>query len=243
MFYLENNMKKSLSTLFILGALSTSSAMAQDLTIKMTNLTNAIYFTPILAAAHNGSNYLFESGKMASMNLQAMAEGGDISGLSTDIQSSGGDVVENPASGMLAPGANTEFNLVNNMDNQYLSLTAMMLPTNDGFVGTDRIKIPTTSGTYTYFLNAYDAGTEVNNEVINGGGALGALGIPKDPGAADGVASNINGTGVTTEEVNKTVHIHRGAQGDNDAAGGTSDLDNTVHRWLNPVAKLVIVVK
>ena len=53
----------------------------------------------------------------------------------------------------------------------------------------------------------------------------------------------MNGTGVTTEEQNTTVHIHRGALGDDMADGGISDLNNTVHRWLNPVAKVTVTVK
>ena len=34
------------------------------------------------------------------------------------------------------------------------------------------------------------------------------------------------------------VHIHPGNLGDDDLEAGMSDLDNTVHRWLNPVAML-----
>jgi len=46
------------------------------------------------------------------------------------------------------------------------------------------------AGTYTFYLDAYDAGTEVNNEIVNGAGAPGQLGIPADPQAN-------NGTGAT----------------------------------------------
>ena len=122
-----------------------------------------------------------------------------------------------------------------------LSLVAMILPTNDGFVGLDSLVIPQTPGTYTYYLNAYDAGTEANDELVVGGagGAPGTPGIPADPGGHAG----INGTGVTATEGNRMVHIHRGALGDTDGNGGISDLDSTVHRWLNPVAKLVIDVQ
>ena len=38
------------------------------------------------------------------------------------------------------------------------------------------------------------------------------------------------------------VHIHRGSLGDDDITGGKSDLDNTVHRWLNPVARITVTV-
>lgn len=231
-------MKKHITALAVVSSLSAAPAMAQDLDIKITNLTNAIYFTPFLVAAHDSSSHLFMEGSAASSSLQAMAEGGDISGLSTDIQASAGNVVENPAGGLLAPGANTSFMLMSNTGNDQLSLTAMMLPTNDGFVGADSIAVPSAKGTYTYYLNAYDAGTEANDEQITGGGAPGVAGIPADPGGNAGTG----GTGVAAADNNSMIHIHRGNLGDSNATGGSSDLDNTVHRWLNPVAEVIITV-
>ncbi len=231
-------MKKPIAALAAFTALSTSPVMAQDLDIKVTNLTNGIYFTPLLVAAHSDSSHLFMEGSAASASLQAMAEGGEISGLSTDIQALGGSVVENPAGGLLAPGAQASFDLMSDAGNTRLSLGAMMLPTNDGFVGANSIEIPSAKGTYTFYLNAYDAGTEANDELITGGGDPGVAGIPADPGGNAGTG----GTGVAAADNNTTVHIHRGNQGDSNASGGASDLNNTVHRWLNPVAELVITV-
>ena len=48
---------------------------------------------------------------------------------------------------------------------------------------------------------------------------------------------------MTTTELNDKVHIHRGNLGDTDEAGGSSDLNATIHRWLNPVAKVTITVQ
>ena len=48
---------------------------------------------------------------------------------------------------------------------------------------------------------------------------------------------------MTATEANSVVHIHRGVIGDTNPTGGSSDLDSRVHRWLNPVAELVITVK
>ena len=39
------------------------------------------------------------------------------------------------------------------------------------------------------------------------------------------------------------VHIHRNALGDSDPTGGASDLDSSIHRWLNPVARVVVTVR
>jgi len=231
-------MKKQLSALLTLTVLASTPVMAQDINIKLTNLTNGLYFTPLLVAAHDVNTHLFMEGSSASVNLQKMAEGGDIRGLLSDLQVVSGDVVENPAAGQLDPGESVNFNMMTNDSNTHLSLTAMLLPTNDGFVGIDSLELPTSAGTYTYYLNAYDAGTEANNEVINGGDGQGVLGIPADPGGNAGTG----GTGLPATENNMTVHIHRGNLGDDNASGGESDLNNTVHRWLNPVAKLVITV-
>lgn len=232
-------MKKSILTIALLGTLGATPAMAKKLSVSVTNLTNAIYFTPIVAAAHDQTASIYELGTPASSNLQALAEGGDFSGVSADLQAQGGNVIENPAGGLLAPGSSTTFSMKTNGNNQYFSLAGMLIPTNDGFVGANAIHIPSKKGTYTYFLNGYDAGTEANNEVINGGGAPGVLGIPADPGGNSG----INATGVTVTEENTNVHVHRGIIGDSDLNGGKSDLTTSVHRWLNPVAKLVITVK
>ncbi len=234
-------MKKPYLALFALSVLASSPVVAQDLDIRLTNLTNGIFFTPVLVAAHDMNTQLFTAGSAASTNLQIMAEGGDISGLVADVQAASGDVVENPAGGMLAPGVSVNFNMMTDNSNTQLTLTAMLLPTNDGFVGIDSLDIPTVAGTYTFFLNAYDAGTEANNELINGGGAAGVLGIPEDPAGPAGNAGT-GGTGLTTVENNTTVHVHPGNLGDSSTDNGASDLNNTVHRWLNPVAKLVITV-
>ena len=86
--------------------------------------------------------------------------------------------------------------------------------------------------------DAVDAGTEGNDEIINGGGAPGTPGIPADPGGNSGTGAS----GVTGADHNLTVHVHRGIVGDTDPIGGTSDLNSAVHQWNNPVAKVVITV-
>lgn len=241
---MKTNMKTKLMTMKTLTACavllgSGVSAQAAELDITITNLTQGMYYTPIIVAAHTSEAAMFRSGEMANEQLQALAEGGDISGMSALLATVSADTIENPAAGLLAPGMMTTTMLSTSDGNNYLSLAAMLLPTNDGFVGLDSWMIPTEAGTYTFTLNAYDAGTEANDEIVNGGGASGVPGIP----AAPGMNSGTGATGVTTMEENTYVHIHRGNLGDDDLMAGKSDLDNTVHRWLNPVAKVTVVVK
>lgn len=228
---------QSLSALAL--TLASSTLLAQELSITFTNLTQGLHFTPVVTAAHTNESNIFMVGSAATPELQAMAEGGDISGLVSVLMNGDANVNENPASGLLAPGMSTSYTLSTDMANTYLSLAAMVLPSNDGFVGASNWMIPETAGTYTLFLNAYDAGTEANNEIINGGGAPGVLGIPGAPSGGSGTG----GMGITDTEANTMVHIHRGTIGDDMMEGGKSDLNNSIHRWLNPVAKLTITIQ
>ena len=215
-------------------------ANAVEFDVRITNLSNAIYYTPFLIAAHPDGTSLFSVGQPASANLQAMAEGGDISGLLADVNGLGATVVENPAGGLLEPAASVEFSMnTDGTSNTLLSAVAMLLPTNDAFAGLNAVEIPSEPGTYVFNVPAYDAGTEANDEQLTGGGAPGAPGMPADPGGLAGTG----GTGAATADANGNVHIHRGTLGDTDAAAGISDLDSRVHRWLNPVIRVTLTVQ
>ena len=233
-------MRKSLLSVLAAGtALFGHSASATQFDVEIVNLTNAINFTPFLVAAHPEGTSLFATGEPASANLQAMAEGGDISGLVADVNSLGATVVENPAGGLLGPASSTTFSMnTDGTSNDRLTIVAMLLPTNDGFAGLNAVAIPTEPGTYVFNVPAYDAGTEANDEIVNGGGAPGTPGIPADPSGLSGTG----GTGAAEADANGNVHIHRGALGDTDPTGGVSDIDSRVHRWLNPVARVTVTV-
>lgn len=238
---MKNNMNTRTMLTASLLSLFTVAANAQELNISITNLTQGVHFTPLIVASHSADTAIFNVATQASSQLQALAEGGDISGVNDMLTTANANVIANPADGLLAPASNTQFSLSTTDGNNYLSIAAMMLPTNDGFVGLDSWMIPSQAGTYTIWLNAYDAGTEANNELIVGGtgGAPGAAGIPAAPGGDGGT----NGNGVFDAQTNMNVHIHRGVLGDDDLNSGSSDLDNRVHRWLNPVAQAIITVQ
>lgn len=236
---MKMNLRNALLTSALMGAASFSQAVEFD--VEISNATQGVFFTPLLVAAHAGDASVFTLGTEASAELQAMAEGGSIDGLADNLSAAGATLVTNPAEGLLAPGASTTamLNTDNAEDNMYLSIVAMMLPTNDGFVGLRNWKIPTEPGTYRVNLNAYDAGTEANDE-IEGSGAPGEAGFPA-PGPV-AATTGTGGTGVADVTAEGFVHIHRGVLGDADDEGGMSDI-TFAHRWLNPVAQVVITVK
>ncbi|MGR5063659.1 spondin domain-containing protein [Photobacterium sp. DNB22_13_2] len=224
-------MNKTLTALSLTAAfISTEQAQAAEIDVTITNATKNIYFTPLLVAAHSSDIFLFRSGETASSEIEQMAEGGDIVPLSSLASNAGAVVISNPAGGILNPGDSATASM-DTGDADSLTITAMLLPTNDGFVGLDSWPIPSTPGTYTVRLNGYDAGTEANDELAGS--------MPNPPFINFGTG----GTGVETTVTNDSVHIHPGNLGDTDPAGGISDISSTAYRWLNPVAIVTVTVK
>ncbi|RJG47736.1 spondin domain-containing protein [Motilimonas pumila] len=230
---------KTLLPLTLIGLFS-ASAQAAELDITITNATGGIAFTPLAVATHQAGINIYQIGAKASGGLTALAEGGNTAGVISEINQSGYGYAKqyNPEGGLTLPGQGYQFS-IDTMDYEYLSLAAMLLPSNDGFVGLNSWKIPTKAGSYTIKLNGYDAGTELNDEIVNGGGAPGVAGIPAAPTGMQQTGAEmypyLSETGY--------VHIHPGIVGDTDSQGGYSDLDSRVHRFLNPVANITITVK
>ena len=266
--------KKLLASAILSSAIMSVSTHAVELQVYLTNLTQGMAFTPRLLVAHNENIDLFSAGTMASTPLAWVAEAGVIRDM--DAAASAGqnfewylETAENAANnkwqvfgGLLAPATMSAAYTFDTEDMPYLSMVSMLIPTNDAFVGLDSIRIPTEPGTYTYDLNAYDAGTELNDEInptgstateVGTGDALGAYGVPGMAGTGapvvssvgtggTGVAAQIDGSNQVADGTDGPVHIHRNTLGDTNATGGNSDLDSRVHRWLNPVARITIVV-
>ncbi len=224
----------------VLGGVSLATAAEWD--IQVTNLTHGNHFTPLLLTAHAADKHLFEVGKAASVAMEHLAECGHLDPLlaTPEVGSADDDTIANPAEGLLAPGSSVTTTITT--ASNYLSVVSMVLPTNDAFIGLDAQKIPTEPGSYTYLLNAYDAGTEANDEVLMTSGDCTYTDAGMMPGAPGGDAGE-NATGVAAEDSNKMIHIHRGVLGDQDAIGGKSDLDSSIHRWQNPLAKVTVTVK
>ncbi|MBV1910096.1 MAG: spondin domain-containing protein [Kangiellaceae bacterium] len=272
--------KRQLASIALLTAATWNTASAEIIDISITNLTHAMSFTPRLVVAHDNTIDLFEPGVEASTPLAWLAEAGVIDDAqSADSAGQNFEWMLGPTDndnttntwhrfgGLVTPSTTLSYPF-DTMDKTYLSLLTMLIPTNDAFAGLDSIVIPIEPGTYTYVLHAYDAGTELNDElnstrtdiVEQGGAALGGYGLPGVAGVgASTVPLGTGGTGVAVtvgfdqdgnaiganEVVDGTdgpVHIHRNILGDTDLTAGASDLQSTAHRWLNPVARVTITV-
>ena len=249
--------------------LTSGAANAVELTVRITNLTSGFHFTPRLLVAHDQgapNTPLFTSGAPASSGLIAIAEGGNTAPLTATLDTSTTTQTNRTFGGLVAPASTSADYTFETNGHTHLSLLSMLIPTNDAFVGLSNWQIPTAPGTYTVNINAYDSGSEANDEInsanttltISDGGAFG--GAPGRPGmaappptqpnlgsGATGVAAQAAGGVLTVDLANPNggegnVHIHRNTLGDANSTGGHSDLDATVHRWLNPVARLTVIV-
>jgi len=259
----------------LLAMTASGAANAVQVDISITNLTHAQSFTPRLVVAHDNTVDTFEVGQDASTALAWLAEAGviddaqnaDSSGQNFEallgpVDTDNGSNTWHRFGGLVAPSTTVSYPF-DTMDKPYLSLLTMLIPTNDAFAGLDSIMIPTEPGTYTYMLHAYDAGTELNDELnstrtdvveMGTGNALGGYGLPGVAGVgAPTTVPGLIGTGGTgvgativagevEDGTDGPVHIHRGILGDTSLTGGASDLSSTAHRWLNPVARVTITV-
>ena len=230
---------KSLVAATLVTGICAGSASAATWEVTITNLTHGNHFTPLFLRAHDSNTHLFQVGEKAAADAELMAECGDNSLLVTSAGN--GNFINNPANGFLNPGANTKTTITTAASGEtHLSVVSMILPTNDAFIGMDAQQIPAAAGTYTYYINGYDAGTESNDEILNAVACDSTtLGMPGAPGAdADSGA-----TGVAGPDTNTNIHIHRGTLGEATAtASGSSDLLSTIHRWQNPVAEITVTV-
>jgi len=172
-----------LPTLILAGALAPFySAQAYDVTLTFNNLSgaNGAALSPFFIALQNGSYDAFNAGSTASAAIAQLAETGSGAGLAAQFASvyPSGISAEVTASqngfgpGIYLPGASGSITL--NLDptqDRYLSYFAMVVPSNDRFVGNDSpVQIQLfnsqgnfTGGTYVYNGNSvWDAGSEVS---------------------------------------------------------------------------------
>jgi len=214
-------------------------AQSADYEVTVTNLTAGIHFTPLIVSAHSPEASMFNVGTEASGEMQAIAEGGDVSSMAALLESIEASVAT--GTGLIAPGGTETFTVTTNDVNTVLSLTGMLLPTNDGFVGLNSVSLPTTQGQSVHFAaRGYDAGTEANDELV-GSGAPGEAGFPAPPPL---VATGLLGSGGTGVDVEAEgfVTVHRGVLGDLDPEGGFSDINAAIHRWSDPVAGVMVTL-
>lgn len=150
-----------------------------DIRITVTNTSNlgGTFLTPFWFGVHDGSFDVFTGGEAASAGLEVIAEDGDASVLGGELVATDADAQGGVVTGAAGPIATREQGAsIVTVDGQatgFLSLAAMLLPSNDAFVATgDAVQLFDGAGNFlgpqlVEFAgeNVYDAGTEVNTEL------------------------------------------------------------------------------
>ena len=147
-----------------------SGAQAKGLTtwnVTVTNLTSGQPMSPPIWAVHKNSLDVWSVGQPASFEVQRVAEDAQnqflLAALDADARVLDTRVETGSPAGPILPGSSREFAI--RTDNAYNRLTIlwMLVRSNDGFTGLDSLRLHTTDKSIS--LNAYQAGTERNNEM------------------------------------------------------------------------------
>ncbi len=204
-------------TFSLLGA----QAIAQESVqyeVSITNLTQAQSFTPQLVVTHPGNVRLFRIGNPARETLEILAEGGDTAPLTERLT----PVVDEALTigGLLAPGQTATTTISAEQGRRFLSVAAMMIPTNDTFMALNRALLPE-AGLAEFMVPAYDAGSEANDQDCANipGPTCGGVGYVGAPGEGD----------------EGFVHVSNGFH---DLGGNT--LSPAQYDWRNPVAHITV---
>jgi len=141
-----------------------STSGPQMFEVTITNLTATQILSAPIVTSHSDATRMFVPGMPASMELQALAEDGDNSGLAmsmgADLEVL--DVVTYP--GNILPGTSMTMNVTLDAFHRHLSMASMLVTTNDAFFGVDSITMDNSVDSAVFFAPVFDAGSEANSE-------------------------------------------------------------------------------
>lgn len=231
-------MRRRLITLFAAAglvaawAVPASASNTSTFTVTITNLAATQPISPPVVVTHHVNASFVSLGAPASAGITAIAENGDpsVAVAALDGAAHITDVVNVGQPLTLAGTTFGDFSdtvtiEIEGTKSDVLSIAGMLICTNDGLAAGDDLTLPR-RGSLTYYLNGYDAGTEVNTEesedIVDACSLLG-------PVVLDGDDNGNNNDGIDEAGV---VAPHGGV-------AGTADLLNA-HNWTNPVLMVTI---
>jgi hypothetical protein len=208
--------------------------------ITVTNLTKGNAFSRIVAYSHKKGYQVYSEGQESSEGLAAMSQSGLRFGEFVDELEAINDIFEiTVADNILLNGQTTTVTVDASHKNNYVSLAAMIAPTNDGFIALNGIKGPHHFNKInTYYLHALDSGSEANTELCDRGQTLNhndPNSIPMPLVLCIGTQSGIPVLSLPLIDLVEEgyVHTHPGIK-------GIGDLHPAIYDWKNPVAKVMV---
>lgn len=191
-----------------------------EITIK--NITNSQPLSPVAVLMHSQPYRVWSIGSEASVALEELAEGGSNAALLALTD----DTKQAMASGAgaIMPGTSETLSVTlnNPTADTYLSVSTMLVNTNDAFIGVTGLQIANLEmgESTTLSLAVYDAGTEANSELVNT--------IPGQMG---------EGFNAERDDTNRVTR-HPGVVGSDD--GHSESVLNSQHKFDNPAATLTV---
>lgn len=206
-------------SLLSISMLAASNGWAGDMEtykITITNLTPGQPIAPVMAASHRGGMSFFEVGQAPSDELAMLAEAGNGAPMAAKLLTMPGvSDAQVSTMGLTFPGKSTTMMITAKPGRDNVSIGAMLGATNDAFLAVTDVMLPKDNQIATYMADAYDSGSETNDELSTTVPGLGGAGYsPFDDGEG-------------------FVHIHNGIHGIGDLYAAERD-------WRNPVAQIVI---
>ena len=206
---------------------------ARQYRVTVANLTRGQPFTPPAVALHSPDVEVFAVGEQANEPTQALAENGNLDPLVELIQETDSIRAAAVADSFLVPQSDpgetglpyyATMHLGADASATHLTFASMLVATNDGIVGLDTVPLPKrVNVSRTYYVNAYDVGTERNTELFED------LVPPADELIlGEDVAEGTGESDPALAEHN-VIRPHPGIQGD-------GDLDPEVYGWREPAA-------
>lgn len=174
-----------------------SSANGASLRITVEAPSN-VGLAPALLSFHNGSVDFFDTGSAASAGLELLAEVGDTSVLQASL-AAGSDNITIANGGPFTPGSSNTVTFDISDTNTLLSFVAMVLPSNDWFIGNNNaIDISSVIGgglgatSILEFGRVYDAGTETEDFAFSPGNGFIGIDTMAMPGGGTSTSDAIS---------------------------------------------------
>lgn len=212
-------------------------------TVQITNLTYSQPFAPAAVILHEPGFNAFEEGEPASMGIEIMAEGGDPSMVITEAMDSTDFLDAQNSGGILGPRSmGEELTLVVpelDADALRLTVTTMLVNTNDGFTGLNAANVSNMAigDSKTFMTVTWDAGTEANTET--------AATMPGPAAGAAGGGGEAAGYDVVRDDLADAVRLHQGVvtsanANDPSREGLSTSVLTEAHRFDFPTSRVVI---
>ncbi|MDQ7075085.1 MAG: spondin domain-containing protein [Gammaproteobacteria bacterium] len=230
------NIKKIITTLGLASAVIalpacnssnntvTPAPTPQMYTVTVSNLTQNQPLSPVALIFHGSVYRAWMSAQAASVALEQLAEGGDNSALLADADANADTVLTQSGAGVIPPGGFESVTVTLDQATR-MSLVTMLVNTNDAFTGLNTLSLAAMNvdDTLSRAVTAYDAGTELNDELMSN--------IPGPAAGGEGFNAARN------DRVDKVL-VHAGVISVDD--GLTTSALNESHRFDNPVARITI---